>query len=332
MTHDPDDDHDQRFKTLLQEFLPEFIGCFFPHWFDRFDFAHIDWLEQDAFLDPPDGEHKIFDLVAQVRTVEPVEPGKSDCLVLIHIEVESSDSGANLRRRMLQYYAYLRRSRAMPVFPIGLFLRVSGNGIGHDTYEEKLWGCTLIRFDYFTIGLPALDGLAYAHGTNVLGVALSSLMQLPKADRARFLSDGLDRIMNTGENDMRKFLLAECLDNYTIMSEPERETFEKLQEEKRPMEKEFVSSFERRGIKKGIALGEATGIALGEATGIALGEARGETVGQRKVVLRLLNKKFGELSVDQKSTIEALSVEQLEEISLAILDASSLSELPGFDK
>ena len=117
--------------------------------------------------------------------------------------------------------------------------------------------------------------------------------------------------MNTGENEKRKFLLAECLDNYTIMSEPERDTFEKLQEEKQPMEKEFVSSFERRGIKKGIALGVATG--------------------QRKVVIRLLNKKFGELSVDQKAIVEALSVEQLDEISLAILDAKSLSELPGFD-
>ena len=90
------------------------------------------------------------------------------------------------------------------------------------------------------------------------------------------------------------------------------------------MEKEFVSSFERRGIKKGVALGEATGIALGE--------ARGEAAGQRKVVVRLLNKKFGELTVDQKATVEALSVEQLEEISLAIFDVNSLSELPGFDK
>lgn len=49
-------------------------------------------------------------------------------------------------------------------------------------------------------------------------------------------------------------------------------------------------------------------------------------------MLRLLNKKFGELSADQKAIVEALSVEQLEEISLEIFDANSLSELPGFDK
>jgi Domain of unknown function (DUF4351) len=106
--------------------------------------------------------------------------------------------------------------------------------------------------------------------------------------------------MNSGENDRRKFLLAECLD-----SEPEREKFEKLQEEKRPMDKEFVSSFERRGIKKGQALGEARGVALGEVRGITLGEA----AGQRKVVLRQLNKRFGELTTDQKAIVEALSVE-----------------------
>jgi hypothetical protein len=33
------DDHDQRFKTLLREFLPEFFDGFFPEWAPRFDFT-----------------------------------------------------------------------------------------------------------------------------------------------------------------------------------------------------------------------------------------------------------------------------------------------------
>ena len=50
------DDHDQRFKTLLREFLPEFFELFFPEWAARFDFSSTEWLEQEAFLDPPGGE------------------------------------------------------------------------------------------------------------------------------------------------------------------------------------------------------------------------------------------------------------------------------------
>jgi hypothetical protein len=34
-------DHDQRFKTLLESFFPEFMRLFFPEWADRFDFGKL---------------------------------------------------------------------------------------------------------------------------------------------------------------------------------------------------------------------------------------------------------------------------------------------------
>jgi hypothetical protein len=49
-------DHDQRFKSLLKAFFAEFFQVFFPAWADRFDFARVDWLEQEVFTDPPRGE------------------------------------------------------------------------------------------------------------------------------------------------------------------------------------------------------------------------------------------------------------------------------------
>ena len=48
-------DHDQRFKSLLKTFFAEFFQAFFPAWADRFDFARVDWLEQEVFTDPPRG-------------------------------------------------------------------------------------------------------------------------------------------------------------------------------------------------------------------------------------------------------------------------------------
>src|SRR5436190_1283048 len=135
------DDHDQRFKTLLREFLPEFFALFFPDWAARFDFAGTEWLEQEAFLDPPGGEKRVLDVV------------------------------------------------------------------GWDAYEERLWDHPLLRFEYAYIGLPALDGPTYFRGENSLGLALSALMKLPAADRARIKAEGLARIARSRENEVRKELL-----------------------------------------------------------------------------------------------------------------------------
>jgi len=296
------DDHDQRFKTLLQEFLPEFIALFFAEWADRFVFSRTEWLEQEAFLDPPEGERRVLDLVAKVPTTEPAGGGPDDCLLLIHIEIDSSESKTLLRKRMLQYYAFLRRTYDLPVFPIGLFLYVGHGGIGRDVCEETLWGKSLIRFEYFSIGLPALDGAAYHGGPNLLGLALSALMKLPAADRARFLAEGLERIEDSGENELRKYLLADCYENYFPLSEMEREEVRRLMAE--------------RFTKGGTVM-----------NGLELRELRGERRGKREIVVKLLTKRFGPVSEAALAKLNALSSERLDEIAMAYTEAASLADL-----
>src|SRR5262245_44731325 len=157
------DDHDQRFKTLLREFLPEFFALFFPDWVARFDFTNAEWLEQEAFLDPPGGEKRILDVVAKVPTHIPIpDPAgrvADHSLLVVNVEIESPERATDIRPRMLWYYEFLRRRHSLPVFPVCLFLRVALDGIGWDTYEERLWDHPLLRFEYTYIGLPALDGL-----------------------------------------------------------------------------------------------------------------------------------------------------------------------------
>src|SRR5262245_23655978 len=108
----PVDDHDQRFKALLHEFLPEFFDLFFPDWAPRFDFAGTEWLEQEAFPDPPTGDKRVLDVVAKVPTREPVpDPGgRGDphSLVAINVEVEWPDRATDVRPRMLWHYEHLR--------------------------------------------------------------------------------------------------------------------------------------------------------------------------------------------------------------------------------
>jgi hypothetical protein len=297
------DDHDQRFKSLLRQFLPEFFELFFPDWAARFDFTGTEWLEQEAFLDPPAGEKRILDVVAKVPTRVPVpDPGgrvADHSLVIIDVEVEWPDRAAEVRPRMLWYYEFLRRQYSLPVLPICLFLRVGLDGIGWDAYEERLWDRLLLRFEFAYIGLPALDGLAYFNGANLLGLALSALMELPTADRARIKAEGLARIVCSQVNSAKKHLLGECFNNYLVLKPAEIAEFQRLQALQPPEVREMVDSFEISGRFKE----------------------------KHDIARRLVEKKFGPLSPEVVYRLQTTPVERLDEIILEILTAQSLKEL-----
>jgi hypothetical protein len=200
---------------------------------------------------------------------------------------------------MWQYYDYLRRQHRLPVLPICLFLRVGLDGIGWDAYEERFWDHPLLRFEYSYVGLPTLDGPTYASGPNLLGVALSALMKLPAADRARIKAEGLDRIARSRENDAKKYLLAECYNNYLPLSATEAAEYNRMLAAQSPEVNMIVSSFERDGRVKGM----------------------------RETLRKQLDKRFGPLGPDVIQRLEILPVEKVEEMALAILDAKSLDDL-----
>lgn len=157
----------------------------------------------------------------------------------------------------------------------------------------------MLRFEYSYVGLPALDGPTYASGPNLLGLALSALMKLPVADRARIKAEGLDRIARSQENDVRKELLAEFFNHYLKLSPAEEVELARLEAERFQEAKTMVNSFEEQGRVKGI----------------------------RGLVRKLLEKKFGPLGVEVLRRLELLPIDKVEEIALALADAKSLDEL-----
>ena len=88
-------DHDQRLKVLLKQFFEQFLRCFFPVWAARFDFRDLTWLDKEVFLAPPQGEKRALDLVARLHLqpeAPPPQPGLTELLALVHVEVEARDS------------------------------------------------------------------------------------------------------------------------------------------------------------------------------------------------------------------------------------------------
>jgi hypothetical protein len=305
-------DHDQRFKTLLVEFFREFLSLFFPTWAERFDLSAVEWLPQEVFPDPPQGERRALDLVGRVPLLAGVEApfpeGAAEGFVLIHLEVESNDRIARFRRRFFEYYCDLRRKYDLPVWPIGVFLRVGLDGVGWASYEETFWEQKLLQFWFAYVGLPALDAETYLYGENLLGVALTSLMRVPRERRVELHAEGLDRIVHARDNEWRRYLLAECLQAYSDFDPAE---WERLQEllitDKYKEARQMTLTYFERGKIQGEVLGERNAL--------------------QRMAMRQLEVRFGPLPTPAKERLAALSVAQLEQLILDFVHAKSLKDL-----
>jgi Domain of unknown function (DUF4351) len=143
-------------------------------------------------------------------------------------------------------------------------------------------------------------------------VALSALMRLPADRRAELYVEGLKRIAGSGENDYRRFLLAECLEAYAELGEDQKERVQALlhTEAYREVEPLMKTTYER-GIERGIEQGIERGIEQGE----------------RRSALRLMEAKFGPLTPEVRRQVEALSTEALAQLQLDLLRAQALEEL-----
>jgi len=133
------EDHDQRFKLMLQEFFEDFMRLFCRSRRSSLILSRLIGLIK-SFSPTHLLVAQHADLVAALQSkgqeALPNSVDRDATLALVHVEIESADSVESLRARMLNYYAQLRVRYNKPVLPVALYLRVGLKGIGIDVYEE----------------------------------------------------------------------------------------------------------------------------------------------------------------------------------------------------
>ncbi len=125
-------------------------------------------------------------------------------------------------------------------------------------------------------------------------------MRVPAERRAELHAEALQRIARSGDNDWRRFLLAECLEAYSQLDEAQKQALQALLnseafKEAKPL---MMTTFER-----------------------------GHIEGERKMALLLLEEKFGPLPPTVKERVAALSPEQLHQLMRDFVKAQTLKEL-----
>ena len=102
------------------------------------------------------------------------------------------------------------------------------------------------------------------------------------------------------------------------------------QEEKAKARQEGFEQGILEGIREGEARGEARGIREGKAEGIREGKAEGIREGKISLILRLLNRKFGNLNPNAIEQIGQLSLDKLETLGESLLDFNTQADLDNW--
>ncbi len=302
--------HDQYWKTIVRTFLREFMELFLPEEARRLDFSIVSDVERQLFTDLPEGRMREPDLVLEVRS-----PGGEAEVIVIHIEIQHR-RGADVPRRMWEYYSLLRLRTRLRVLPLVLYLRRGAGGVAPETYVETLLGLEILRFRYMTVGLGDLRAEEYLERDNVLSAPLSALMFGDRATRVARKIRAYDKVRRSNVDEARRSMLVHMIDRYLTLSEEEEvEMSQKLREKEHVEVLEWLSDYEIRGIEKGIGQGID----------------RGLVQGKRETLLLLLRHRFGAVPEDIVRRIEAIeSASELDALALKAVETKALSDL-GLD-
>jgi hypothetical protein len=292
---------DQLFKEFLKEFLPEFFTLFFPTEATQLKLDTLRFLDKEVFTDFPQGDTREADLIAEVQT----NTGEPEIL-LLHIEVQGRRN-PDFAFRMWQYYCLIRLRYGRPVFPMVIYLTKGSGGLTEEVYEEFVLGHRRSWSSYAVIGLPDLTADEWADRSGAVSAALASLMNSPQKKRARRAFNSLKTVLTSPLPEAQKELLSQIIDRLArdrMTVSQEHEYLALLASEEAREIKPMISTFEERGIEKGIGQGAV------------------------RITLHQLVRKFGnELIEPLRRRIEALSFPNLERFSEAILEFNTISDV-----
>jgi hypothetical protein len=304
------EDHDQRFKVLLETFFSDFVQIVAPNHAARLSLERTEFLKQEVYTDVPQGEKRYLDLVAKVPDLNNQEE-----LVLVHVEVEGQFR-SGFSSRIWRYYLQLQLRHSLPILPIVVFLKGGPPGLQQAARRELFFEEEITLFRYYSLGLSSAEAEAYLARPEPLAWALAALMSF-NGSEAQHKLDCMKRLSGNQLDPARQFLLLDCIQTYIPLAGQSLEEYTQLvetlpQEETKTMELWWSERLKLEG----------------EAKGEAKGEARGEAKGKVNALLQLLALRKLPITNEQKTKIETcLDLAQLDIWFAQAFSAKSASTL-----
>jgi hypothetical protein len=304
-------DHDRLFKQLIGTFFLEFLDLFAPDLAVTIDRDSLEFLPQEYFTDLVAGKRRAMDLVVRVNLRRrPNEPEVGKVWAIVNLEHQSS-SEADFNRRMFFYFTQLHRQYLEPVYPIAIFSFDEPKRHEPDKYRVRLPGLDVLEFNFLRVQLNQLNWRDFVKQKNPVAAALMSKMKIAPQERAKVKVECLRAIANLKLDPARVSILSGFVDSYLNLNRVEEVEFEEeVASIKKETEKEKVMQIVTSWMEQGIE--------------------RGEQQATLKSVLRVLNRRVGELDGGTLDRLQQLSVSQLEALHDAALDFTQVAQVESW--
>jgi len=292
--------HDPLFKRLLQRFFVDFLRLVAPEVAARLDLSAPVFLDKELLL-PGDPGSRVVDLLARIPLL--VERGR---VLLVHVEIEAR-ARRGMGERLREYHRWIQSRHSGQILSIVVYLRGGRGGVREEIAREDLAGPGLPGFRYLSFGLERCLAAAYLSRPEPLAWALAALMNPAPNRRAHLKLDCLRRVAGTSLDDAGQIELVNCIETYLQLTPEEAEEFASL-----------GSLKDRRTHIVSTSLFTWT-----DRVGI-----EGEKKGMRRVLLALLQARFGALPDDVRQRVEKIrSEDRLSRLATKVLTARSLKAM-----
>ncbi|NJN58966.1 MAG: Rpn family recombination-promoting nuclease/putative transposase [Leptolyngbyaceae cyanobacterium SL_5_9] len=276
---------------------------------------------------------EVPDSIRVLKTELSIEPIRADYVTfletqerILHLEFQTKlPAEPPLPLRMLDYWVRLYRRYRLPITQVLVLLRPPSSG----TVIETRFQVETTRHDYRVVRMWEQDPEIFLRDPALLPLATLAATNQPEQLMSR-IAEEVSKI----ELSERRQEIATCtqvLAGLRFDKEFIRSFFrgESMRESVIYQEilKEGLQEGRQRGLQQGLQEGLQQGLQEGLQQGLQEGLQQGLQQGELSLVLRQLSRRVGEIPVELKAQIQALSLSQLEELGEALLDFSSLEDL-----
>lgn len=138
----------------------------------------------------------------------------------------------------------------------------------------------------------------------------------------------LKRITGSELTDGERFILLNCIETYLELPAADERRFQQLRKRKEnrdvaDIQMTWAEKVEARAIKRGLEKGMERGMERG----LAAGREQGLRQGQARMLLDLLQRRFGPLTPEVQAQVETADLDILHAWAGRLLDARSLDEV-----
>ncbi|WP_373526998.1 Rpn family recombination-promoting nuclease/putative transposase [Nostoc sp.] len=246
--------------------------------------------------------------VTVLKTELSIEPIRADYVTflqlqerILHLEFQTKlESIPPLPLRMLDYWVRLYRLYRLPITQVVVLLLPPTA----ETVIETVFSVENTRHEYRVISMWLENPELFLNEPALLPLAPLTATTQPQA----LLQKVVERV-NQLEPEQR----------------PEISTYTQILAGLK-YKKDLIQQLFREGMMRESVIYQEI-LAEGEQRGEQRGELRGRQEGERSLILRQLTRRVGELSQPVLERIEALSLEQLENLGEALLDFQAIADL-----